>query len=199
MIEEKSTWREKHSFVKENYSLLLLLMTRMSVCMWPWIPSGNVAPMFYPLLFICNRNYDYGQNFPFYHKTKCKAADKTLEQSFLKEFKATGKKSGESEPKQQKGIWKVIWVGHALGPLIEQKKNQKQKESGQFSTHTVIMLLGASCSGKWELNYSHDKPTDSLMSGVHLVLIKDPSGLWSEFEGLFPTVKKPVTVNYCNG
>ena len=30
-------------------------------------------------------------------QTKCKAADKTLEQYFLKEFKATCKKAGETE------------------------------------------------------------------------------------------------------
>ena len=37
-------------------------------------------------------------------QTKNKAADKTLEQHFLKEFKATCEKSGESEIKQQKAI-----------------------------------------------------------------------------------------------
>ena len=36
------------------------------------------------------------------HKTKRKAADKTLEQRFLKEFKAICKNSSESELKQQK-------------------------------------------------------------------------------------------------
>ena len=43
-------------------------------------------------------------NHRFFLQTKCKAADKTLEQCFLKEFKATCKKSGESEIKQQKVI-----------------------------------------------------------------------------------------------
>ena len=46
---------------------------------------------------------DYGQDFCFYHKTKRKATDKTLEQHFLKEFKATCKNTSESELKQQKG------------------------------------------------------------------------------------------------
>ena len=49
-------------------------------------------------------NYDYGQDVRFHHKTKCEAADKILEQRFLKEFKATCKNSGESELKQQKAI-----------------------------------------------------------------------------------------------
>ena len=41
----------------------------------------------------------------FYHKTKRKPADKTLEQHFLKEFKATCKNHhGDSELKQQKAI-----------------------------------------------------------------------------------------------
>ena len=106
MIEEKSTWRAKHSIVKENYSLLLLFMTWMSFCMWPRIPSGSVAPMFYALLCtsFAIQTYDIGQDFPFYHKPKCKAVDETLEPGFLKEFKATGKRSGESELKQQKSI-----------------------------------------------------------------------------------------------
>ena len=42
----------------------------------------------------------YGQDFHFYHKTKHKAVDKTLEQCCLKEFKATRKNSGEAELKQ---------------------------------------------------------------------------------------------------
>ena len=42
-------------------------------------------------------NDDYAQDFRFYHKTKRKAADKTLVQRFLKEFKATCKTSGETE------------------------------------------------------------------------------------------------------
>ena len=50
---------------------------------------------------------------------KHKAADKTLEQRFLKKFKATCKNSSESELKQQKlATWKVIWVGYALSPSI---------------------------------------------------------------------------------
>ena len=38
----------------------------------------------------------------FYHKTKCKAPDKTLEQGFLKEFKASRKNSGNPELKTTK-------------------------------------------------------------------------------------------------
>ena len=53
--------------------------------------SGNIPPMFYTLF--CDscaiKTYDYGQDFHFYRKTRRKAADKTLEQHFLKEFKAT--------------------------------------------------------------------------------------------------------------
>ena len=67
--------------------------------------SGNVAPMFYPLfcpLFVI-RTYDDGQRFHFYHKTKHKAADKTLEHGVLKEVKATCKNSG-AKLKQQKSI-----------------------------------------------------------------------------------------------
>ena len=50
-------------------------------------------------------NYNYGQDFRFNHETKPKAVDKTLQQRFLKEFKATCKNSGESELKQQKVTW----------------------------------------------------------------------------------------------
>ena len=54
--------------------------------MWPCIPSGNVAPVFYPLLcaLLAIKPYNYGQDFCFYHKTKRKAADKTLQQPALK-------------------------------------------------------------------------------------------------------------------
>ena len=71
--------------------------------MWPGIPSGNVAPMFYSLLYTscAIKTCDYRQDFRFYHKTKCKETGKTLGQLFLKEFKATCKNSGESELKQQ--------------------------------------------------------------------------------------------------
>ena len=41
-----------------------------------------------------------GQDFRFCRKTKRKAADETFEQRFVKEFKATCKKSSESELKQ---------------------------------------------------------------------------------------------------
>ena len=39
--------------------------------MWPWIASGNIVPMLYPLLCasFAIKNYDYGQDFCFYHKT----------------------------------------------------------------------------------------------------------------------------------
>ena len=55
--------------------------------------------------FVCNKNYDHGQDFHFYHKTKRKAADKTLEQRFLKEFKDTCNTSGDSELKEPKMTW----------------------------------------------------------------------------------------------
>ena len=38
--------------------------------------------------FVCSKIYDYGQDFHFYYKTKCKAVEKTLEQRLLKELKA---------------------------------------------------------------------------------------------------------------
>ena len=41
------------------------------------------------------------QDFHFYHKMKRKAVDKTLEQCFLKELKATYNNSGESELKHK--------------------------------------------------------------------------------------------------
>ena len=48
------------------------------------------------------KSYDYEQDFHFHHKMKCKVADKTLEQCFLMEFKATCKNSAEFELKQRK-------------------------------------------------------------------------------------------------
>ena len=45
----------------------------------------------------------HGQDFHFYPEMECRAADKTLEQYFLKEFKAACKNSGEFELKQQNG------------------------------------------------------------------------------------------------
>ena len=62
--------------------------------------------MFYLLLCasFTIKSHDYGQDFHFYHKTKCNSVDKTLEQRFLKELKATCKNSVESELKQQKAI-----------------------------------------------------------------------------------------------
>ena len=65
---------------------------------------------------------DYEQDFHFYHKMKCKTADKTLEQHFLKEFKATCKNPGNPElhVKQQKVVWNVIYmqVGYALSTYV---------------------------------------------------------------------------------
>ena len=47
-------------------------------------------------------------------QTKHKAADKTLEQCFLKEIKATCKNSGDSELKQQKAVCRnALYVGYA--------------------------------------------------------------------------------------
>ena len=62
--------------------------------------------MFYLLLcaLFSIKSYDYEQDFHLYHITKPKAADKTLEQCFLKKFKATCKNSGECELKQEKAI-----------------------------------------------------------------------------------------------
>ena len=43
------------------------------------------------------KNYIYGEDLRFYRKMNHKAADKTLKQYFLKEFKATCKNASESE------------------------------------------------------------------------------------------------------
>ena len=43
------------------------------------------------------KNYIYGEDLRFYHKTNHKAVDKMLKQYFLKEFKATCKNASESE------------------------------------------------------------------------------------------------------
>ena len=64
-------------------------------------PCSNVL---YPVfaLHLQIKKHDYGHDFRFYHKTfKRKVADKTLQQRFLKEFKATCKNSIESELKQK--------------------------------------------------------------------------------------------------
>ena len=76
--------------------------------------------MFYPLLctLLAVKTYDCGQDVCFYHKMNCKAADKTLEQRFLKELKAACKNPGESELKEQKVKCDIIWVGYALSPSI---------------------------------------------------------------------------------
>ena len=76
--------------------------------------------MFYPLLCasFCDKNGNLALNHRFLLQTKSKPADKTLEQRFLKEFKATCKNFGEVELKQQKAISKVIWVSYAPIPSI---------------------------------------------------------------------------------
>ena len=68
------------------------------------IPLQNVAPMFSCCFALCDKIYDYEQDFSFSHKMKRKASDKTLEQHFLKEFKATCKNCSEPELKQQNAI-----------------------------------------------------------------------------------------------
>ena len=42
-----------------------------------------------------------GQDYSFYHKMKCKAVDNTLEQCFLKEFKATYKPSSKKKKQSE--------------------------------------------------------------------------------------------------
>ena len=60
--------------------------------------------MFYPLLCasFCNKNGNLAHNHRILLQMKHKARDKTLEQCFLKEFKATCKNSGKSELKNKK-------------------------------------------------------------------------------------------------
>ena len=67
-------------------------------------PSQNIAPTFYPLLcaLLAIKNLCLWAILRFYHKTKCKAANKALEQHYLKEFKAIFKNAGESELKTTK-------------------------------------------------------------------------------------------------
>ena len=60
--------------------------------------------MYVVLFFVAIKTYDYGQDFRFYYKMEHKAADNTLEQRFLKDFKVTYKNSGESKIKQQEVI-----------------------------------------------------------------------------------------------
>ena len=72
--------------------------------------SCNLEPhaprMFYPLFCtsFCDKNGKLADNHRFLLQTKRKAADKALEQCFLKEFKAMCKNSDESELKQKKAI-----------------------------------------------------------------------------------------------
>ena len=124
--------------------------------MWPWFPSGNIAPMF------CVRYSRFvikTQILPIIKDSYCKestviAAEKTwLEQHFLKEFKATCKNSSESELKQQKATWKVIWVSDAFNPSIikfvlkdpcsELRKLKRlsrlEQDSNPWDTNTVII------------------------------------------------------------
>ena len=86
-----------------DHFLFVLAHIHQSFCLWPWIPSENVAPKFYQLLCASffDKNGNLAHNHRFLWQTKRKQADKTLEQRFLKEFKATCKNSVESELKQQ--------------------------------------------------------------------------------------------------
>ena len=77
--------------------------------MWPRIPSGSVAPMFYLQLFalFCDKNHRFLlQN----HEV----VDETSEQYFAKQFKATHKISSESD---LKCTW-LAGCGYALSPSI---------------------------------------------------------------------------------
>ena len=60
-----------------------------------------VAAIFYSLLYFsfCDKNGNLAHNDKFLLQTKCRAADKSLEQCFLKEFIAACKNSGEFELK----------------------------------------------------------------------------------------------------
>ena len=74
--------------------------------MWPLIPSGNVAPSIircFALRFVIKTEILL-TIIDFYCKRSANAEDKSLEQCFLKEFKATCKNSCESKLKQQKAI-----------------------------------------------------------------------------------------------
>ena len=96
----KTSEHDRPICISDRFLLFSLKFTGVSACGFS-IPSGNVAPMSYPLLcasFVIKTN-DYGQDFRLYLKTKRNAADKTLGQRFLKEFKATCKNSSESELK----------------------------------------------------------------------------------------------------
>ena len=75
----------------------------LRVTLWPRFPSGNVAPIFYSLLCasFCDKNRNLAHSHRFLLQIN-EAADKTLEQCFLKEFKASCKNSDESELKQKK-------------------------------------------------------------------------------------------------
>ena len=90
--------------------LVVLAQIYQRFCMWPWIPSGDVAVMFYPLrcTSFCDKNGDLVHNHRFLLYTKHKAVDNILGQRFLKEFKATCKNSCESERKQQNAIWNAL-------------------------------------------------------------------------------------------
>ena len=72
--------------------------------------SSNVSPAALHFVAITSYDYMYGQDFRFNHNTKCKEADKTFKQPFLKEFKATYK---ESKLKQQKVISIATYVACA--------------------------------------------------------------------------------------
>ena len=100
--------------------VVVLAQMHWNFTMWPWIPSGNVASIFYILLCasFCDKNGNLANIHRFLFQMKRKTEDKTLEQHFLKKLKVTCKNSSESELKQEKAIWKVIWVSCALSPSM---------------------------------------------------------------------------------
>ena len=71
------------------------------------MPSGNlklIVAMFYPLLWTLFAIKTYINGFTILSQNKALIAAKTLEQCFLKEFKATCKNFSESELKKQRPI-----------------------------------------------------------------------------------------------
>ena len=65
----------------------------------------------------CHKNGNLAHNHRSLLQMKCKREDITLEQSFLKEFKATCKNSSESELKQRKTIGKAFRLVNMLSAL----------------------------------------------------------------------------------
>ena len=73
--------------------------------MWPWIPLGTLLQsLIRCFVFRFVNNGNLAHNHKFLLQTKCRAVDKSLEQRFLKEFKATCKSFSKSELKHQKVI-----------------------------------------------------------------------------------------------